>query len=154
MKKKTCQLKGKYNSFTFGMVFFLLALIVNSKVNGQTKIDMRSADTTLKVTQKKTPSTDPTVKTVSVSTQQYPITISKKNGEEQVVHDEAYWNKELERINLHIKAIDAKIESINADPAKKSKAENDGWFDDMSKTKSSLIQDRENALKELEKFKQ
>jgi hypothetical protein len=70
----------------------------------------------------------------------YPITISKRVGEEKVVHDEEYLTKEIIRIENHIKAIDFKIENVSSDITKKTKAEKDGWFDQMNKIKFSLLE--------------
>ena len=43
------------------------------------------------------------------------ITISKKAGEPQRVHDVAYYNEEIAKVDAHITAIDAKIGHVNAD---------------------------------------
>jgi hypothetical protein len=83
----------------------------------------------------------------------YPLTISKKMGEEQVVHDEEYLKKEISRINNHIKAIDFKVENVSSDETKKAKAESDGWFDQMKNTKVSLEQKRIKLEEELKIFK-
>lgn len=83
----------------------------------------------------------------------YPLTISKKMGEEQVVHDEEYLKKEISRINNHIIAIDFKVENVSSDETKKAKAESDGWFDQMKNTKVSLEQKRMKLEEELKMFK-
>ncbi len=83
----------------------------------------------------------------------YPLTISKKAGEEQVIHDEEYLKKEISRINNHIKAIDFKVENVSSDETKKAKAESDGWFDQMKNTKVSLEQKRIKLEEELKMFK-
>jgi hypothetical protein len=83
----------------------------------------------------------------------YPLTISKKAGEEQVIHDEEYLKKEISRINNHIKAIDFKVENVSSDETKKAKAESDGWFDQMKNTKVSLEQKRIKLEEELKIFK-
>jgi hypothetical protein len=83
----------------------------------------------------------------------YPLTISKKMGEEQVVHDEEYLKKEISRINNHIIAIDFKVENVSSDETKKAKAESDGWFDQMKNTKASLEQKRMKLEEELKMFK-
>jgi hypothetical protein len=81
------------------------------------------------------------------------LTISKKAGEEQVIHDEEYLKKEISRINNHIKAIDFKVENVSSDETKKAKAESDGWFDQMKNTKVSLEQKRIKLEEELKIFK-
>ena len=83
----------------------------------------------------------------------YPLTISKKAGEEQVVHDEEYLTKEIARVDNHIKAIDFKIENISSDPSKKSKAEQDGWFTQMNDIKVSLQSKKGKLEKELKRYK-
>lgn len=83
----------------------------------------------------------------------YPLTISKKAGEEQVVHDEEYLKKEISRINNHIKAIDFKVENVSSDETKKAKAQSDGWFDQMKNTKVSLEQKRIKLEEEIKMFK-
>lgn len=70
------------------------------------------------------------------------VTISKRPGEAQRTHDAAYFNEEIAKIDVHVSAIDTKIESVNADPIQKSEAEANGWFDDMNRIKSELAQSR------------
>ena len=83
----------------------------------------------------------------------YPLTISKKAGEEQVVHDEQYLIKEIARVDNHIKAIDFKVENISSDPTKKSKAEQDGWFKQMNDIKVSLQTRKGKLEEELKRYK-
>ena len=85
-------------------------------------------------------------------TVKYPMTISKRVGEEQVVHDKEYLTKEISRIENHIKAIDIKVEGISSDSSKKIKAENDGWFEQMSKIKVSLTEEKIKLQQELKSF--
>jgi hypothetical protein len=82
----------------------------------------------------------------------YPLTISKKVGEEQVIHDEEYLTKEIARVERHIKAIDFKVESVSSDATMKAKAENDGWFDQMNKIKASLQEKKIKLEQELKSF--
>lgn len=84
---------------------------------------------------------------------QYPLTISKKAGEEQIIHDKEYLSKEITRINNHITAIDFKVENVSTDEKKKVKAEEDGWFEQMKVIRSSLVQERTKLEKELNLFK-
>lgn len=74
------------------------------------------------------------------------VTISKRPGEEQRTHDAAYFNEEIAKIDLHLNAIDTKIESVNADPVQKSEAEANGWFDDMNRIKSELALSRSELV--------
>lgn len=70
------------------------------------------------------------------------VTISKKAGEPQRVHNVAYYNEEIAKVDAHIEAIDAKITHVNADPTEKAKAEQDGWFQQMDQIKQELNQRR------------
>jgi len=83
----------------------------------------------------------------------YPLTISKKAGEEQVVHDEEYLTKEIARVDNHILAIDFKVENVSSDPSKKAKAEQDGWFKQMNDIKVSLHGKKVKLEKELKRYK-
>ena len=83
----------------------------------------------------------------------YPLTISKKAGEEQVVHDEEYLTNEIAIVDNHIKAIDFKVENISSDPSKKSKAEQDGWFKQMNDIKVSLQSKKGKLEEELKRYK-
>ena len=89
------------------------------------------------------------VKQSSSSGQDYPITISRKSGEDQIVHDEAYLIKKIDGIESHIQAIDKKVEYINSDPERKEKAESEGWFMQMSGTRSKLISEKQGLLNQL-----
>jgi len=113
----------------------------------------RDIDTSLKITQKKAPAVSTEKQSVSASPQQYPITISKKAGEQQIIHDEIYFQREIRRIDLHMDAIDKKRQAVNADPEKKIQAINNGWYDQMSNTEKSLREERERMVKELERLK-
>ena len=83
----------------------------------------------------------------------YPLTISKKAGEEQVVHDEQYLTKELARVDNHIKAIDFKVENVSSDSSMKAKAEQDGWFKQMNDIKVSLQTRKGKLEEELKRYK-
>jgi hypothetical protein len=83
----------------------------------------------------------------------YPLTISKKAGEEQVVHDEEYLTKEIARVDNHILAIDFKVENVSSDPSKKAKAEQDGWFKQMNDIKVSLHGKKVKLEEELKRYK-
>jgi hypothetical protein len=136
-----------------------IVLIFSSLANAQTPKDNkqfqeRSIDTSRTVTQKSTP-TKLTLEqqNPAQNNTEYPITYSKKSGEEQIVLDQLYYEKELIRIDQHIKAIDGKIAFVNSKPEEKSKAQASGWFENMTANRSKLIEDREATLKKIESFK-
>jgi hypothetical protein len=89
----------------------------------------------------------------NVEQKHYPLTISKKKGQDQIVHDEIFLKKELERIDKHQKAIDTKITYISSDSLEKKKAENEGWFEQMAKIKASLEEEKKVIMKELDSLK-
>lgn len=70
------------------------------------------------------------------------VTISKKAGEPQRVHDETYYNEEIAKVDAHVAAIDTKIAHVNADPTEKALAEQNGWFQQMDQIKQELNQRR------------
>jgi NAD/NADP transhydrogenase alpha subunit len=67
------------------------------------------------------------------------VTISKRAGQPQQVHDAAYYQKEIVIIDDNLTAIDQKIVSVNNDPQEKQLAESQGWFDNMELIKQQLI---------------
>ena len=67
------------------------------------------------------------------------VTISKKAGEPQKVHDAAYYQNEIAIIDNNINAIDQKVAWVNNNPQEKQQAEANGWFDNMEKIKQELI---------------
>jgi hypothetical protein len=75
---------------------------------------------------------------VSKSELNQPVTISKKAGEAQVVHDNTYYQNEIAKIDNHINAINTKIAYVNNDPVEKSNAIASGWFDEMELYKTKL----------------
>jgi len=127
------------------LVFFL------NNAYGQDKTVTRQIDTSKTVTHRK--ALEQPQKIEQNQSQVYPITISKKAGEEQVVHDEIYIQNELSRINQHIAAIDHKVSVVSADPDKKAEAQSQGWFDQMSKSRASLEEEKMQLEIELESFK-
>ncbi len=70
------------------------------------------------------------------------VTISKRAGENQVTHDQAYYNAEIAKIDAHAQAIDEKIAYVNADNQRKADAQANGWFDDMDRIKEELATKR------------
>ena len=135
-----------------------IALTLSSLAFAQTSKEIkqyqeRSIDTSRTVTQKSTP-TKLTLEqeNPAQNNTEYPITYSKKSGEAQIVLDKSYYEKELIRIDQHIKAIDGKIAFVNSKPEEKSKALASGWFESMAANRSELIEDREATLKKIESF--
>ncbi len=152
MKKKTCQPSKLFSIYKICLVLTVTLFGFSLHTHAQEKSVARSLDTTLKVSQKKSPTHFEQQQTISAESRDYPIRISKKAGEEQVVHNEDYLRKELERIDLHIKAIDTKVASVNSDPAKRAKAEAEGWFAQMNSTKESLLIERKEILEALKPY--
>lgn len=103
----------------------------------QNKVIARNIDTSLTISNKKSVLVNDTKK--AHNDQQYPITISKKAGEAQVLHDEHYFLTEIKRIQSHISAIDHKVSVVSNDPVEKERAEKDGWFDQMNSIKKDLL---------------
>ena len=66
------------------------------------------------------------------------MTISKRAGEPQKVHNAAYYQNEISIIDNNIAAIDQKIVAVNSDIQEKQIAESNGWFEDMEKIKIQL----------------
>ena len=99
-------------------------------------------------TQKETPSINPQridstaarVKPVShyETRQSTTTTISKRPGEPQRTHDEAYYNEEISKIDVHVQSINTKIDYMNADAQRKADAEANGWFAQMEEIKQNL----------------
>lgn len=65
-------------------------------------------------------------------------TISKRAGEAQVTHDNAYYLNEIAKIENQIDAINQKIALISNDPIESASATESGWFDDMETIKTDL----------------
>lgn len=74
------------------------------------------------------------------------VTISKKAGEEQQTHDLSYYNREIQRVEKHIEAIDLKVANVNADDEKRSEAVASGWFKQMEDIKNELQQERSELI--------
>lgn len=68
----------------------------------------------------------------------YPQTISVQQGNPQVVHDAAYYQAEITRMEDQIKAIDQKIIQVQSDPVSDAEAKKNGWYEQMSQTKEQL----------------
>jgi hypothetical protein len=128
-----------------------IAYAQTSKENKQ--YQERSIDTSRTVTQKSTP-TKLTLEQENPAKNNngYPITYSKKSGEAQIVLDKSYYEKELIRIDQHIKAIDTKIAYVNNIAEEKSKAQASGWFENMEANRSKLIEDRKATMEKIKSF--
>lgn len=82
------------------------------------------------------------------------VSITKKKGQPQVVHNKAYYEGELLRIDNHINAINAKIAAVNLDEVEKTKANESGWFEDMERIIGELNAQKEAAQIALLKFEE
>ena len=80
------------------------------------------------------------------------VTISKSKNKPQVVHNKAFYESEVVRIDNHIASINYKIETVNSDQKLKAEAIETDWFENMSQIKGELeaqkleIQDRLNQI--------
>jgi hypothetical protein len=68
----------------------------------------------------------------------YPQTISVQQGTEQVVHDAAFYQAEITRLEEQMKAIDQKIIQVQSDPVSDVEAKKNGWYEQMILTKQQL----------------
>ena len=68
----------------------------------------------------------------------YPQTISVQQGNPQVVHDAAFYQSEISRMEDQIKAIDQKVILVQSDPDADAEAKKNGWYDQMNLTKDQL----------------
>jgi hypothetical protein len=69
----------------------------------------------------------------------YPQTISVQQGNTQVVHDSAFYQAEITRLEDQIKAIDQKISQVQSDPVADAEAKKNGWYNQMNQTKQQLF---------------
>lgn len=129
----------------------VILIFLISALQAQEKFVSRNIDTSKTITQKKSVAAIETID--APVSQQYPITISKKAGEVQVVHDENYFLNEIKRIQSHISAIDHKVSVVSNDPVEKERAEKDAWFDQMARIRLALVDEQRNLEKELESLK-
>lgn len=111
------------------ILFVLLSVLSINTCLSQTKVKSVNVETS---------------DTVKVSTQNYPITISIKKGEEQVVHDQNFYQSEIKRIDDHIKAIDDKIQWTIQNGIVDSE-----WLMDMERIKSELRKEKSEILQKL-----
>lgn len=71
--------------------------------------------------------------------------VAKGNVKEEkasVNHTAISPEERIQNINLHISAIDAKVEYISSDQNQKEDAESSGWFQRMAEIKAELIEER------------
>ena len=68
----------------------------------------------------------------------YPQTISVQQGSPQVVHDAAFYQAEIKRMEDQMKAIDQKIVQVQSDPVTDAEAKKNGWYEQMILTKQQL----------------
>lgn len=73
------------------------------------------------------------------------VSITKKKGQPQVVHNKAYFEGELVRIDNHINAINAKIETVNQNEEERLSAIESGWFEDMERIIGELNAQKNEA---------
>lgn len=66
------------------------------------------------------------------------VTISKKAGQPQRVHDVAYFQEKIASIDAHIQAINTKIQFIQNDPTENSLAIQNDWYLGMDDIKTKL----------------
>lgn len=79
------------------------------------------------------------------------VTVSKRPGQPQRVHDVAYYNEEIAKVDAQIVAIDSKVAHVNSIPSEQTIAQQNGWFQKMDETKqelnlrrADLVQKRDN----------
>lgn len=68
---------------------------------------------------------------------------SNVNTATKPVVDEQDILKQISQINEHLSAIETKRNYILSDPAEKSSAQEQGWFEDMKKIEKSLLKKKE-----------
>jgi hypothetical protein len=81
------------------------------------------------------------------------VTISKKAGHEQQTHDLSYYNREIQRVEMHIAAIDTKVANVNSDNGKKSEADASGWFKQMENIRKELELERSELIEKRKNLK-
>lgn len=80
------------------------------------------------------------------------VTISKRAGEPQRVHDEAYFIQEIAVIDNNLSAIDQKIAYVNGNSQEKLNAESNGWFQQMEDIKTQLNTKKTDLQEKLAKL--
>ena len=89
----------------------------------------------------------PTVRRTEKSSKEF--TISKKAGEDQVLHDNAYYTSQIVKINQNLSAINQKIQLIKNDEDQNAEAISSGWIDDMENIKTRLLSKKAAYQKKL-----
>lgn len=67
------------------------------------------------------------------------VTISKKAGEAQRVHDASYYQEEIAKIDNQISSINTKIQLVQNDPQENTLAEHNNWYAQMDEIKNQLL---------------
>jgi hypothetical protein len=80
------------------------------------------------------------------------VTISKRAGETQRVHDAAYYVQEIAVIDNNLSAIDQKIAFVNGNPQEKLNAQSNGWFEQMEDIKTQLNTKKTDLQEKLAKL--
>lgn len=80
------------------------------------------------------------------------VSITKKKNQPQVIHNKAYFENELVRIDNHINAINTKIVYVNQNEEERLKAIESGWFEDMERIIGELNAQKEEAQIAINKF--
>ncbi|NRA11364.1 MAG: hypothetical protein HRT57_05340 [Crocinitomicaceae bacterium] len=97
-----------------------------------------------------------TVQPISTSTKviskSKTVTISKRAGEPQRVHDAAYYQQEIAVIDNNLSAIDQKVAFVNGNPQEKLEAESNGWFQQMEGIKTQLNTKKTDLQEKLAKL--
>lgn len=104
------------------------------------------------VSQSKTVSSPNETISVSQSNQSKSVTISKKAGQPQRVHDDVYFMEEIARVDSHISAIDNKVNTVNSDPQLKAEAEANNWFVQMADIKAELLLEKQELQTKLANY--
>lgn len=78
--------------------------------------------------------------------------ISGKNSSNSSLDTSAIVSK-IAAIESHIKAIDLKVAYVNGDQEQRERAEKMGWFEQMSRIKSELIEEKTSLSNQLNQKK-
>lgn len=136
-----------------GSINFICAqqkAVTNTK--SQTNISIIPADKKIKTVDVKSENANGTY-SKKTNSQNYPQTISS-GTRKKVLTADSYTTKEecLQRIvniESHIAAIDYKVNYIESDQTQKEEAIQSGWFDEMARIKSELIEEKKQLNKKL-----
>lgn len=123
-----------------------------SNTNGQSNVSIIPADKKIKTVDVKSENANGRYSN-SKNSQNYPQTISS-GTRKKVLTADSYITMEdcLQRIvniESHIAAIDYKVNYIESDQTQKEEAIQSGWFDEMARIKSELIEEKNLINKKL-----